>query len=555
MLEDESRSKMLQKQKDPMMSEKKVNTKPIDYAALNQLLKDFKTRFVPHTELSAEQAFWSQNSGNSEEPNLSSSTTIVEVPKELPKVSMVNSSLKKLKFHLSSFDMVVKERTTATAITEGTWGFEHTKACFMDEIIPFVKALKELFNSFDQFLIDELTKVQNIFNQMEQAVEQHCTMNECEHCVTIKTELQRDFINKECYDKLFRKYTTLEKHCISLEVDTQLKQEIFQRNNSFLQQSAPTFDQLFEINDLKAQSQEKDTVIMKLKERIKSLSGKMFTTIGHIWRPTERTFTLVENMCPLTRITTTAIVPLRKPIPIESNTTKPVVTLVYSRKSKEAKKKVPVSNSKINKSLVVQIVLWYLDSRCSKHMTGDRSQLINFVQKFLGTVKFENDHVAKIMGYGDYKIRNVTILKVGISPETSVARSPQQNGVVERRNRTLIEAARTIMPHPSQYFKTPETSTEEMMREWMAMQMEVNKRMKNQEDEIKPIPTMPKPNPINSHSSRVSPFLKDSTVHIPYMDAKTFADDVLLNHVGDEELKRFNGVGTGRMTKKEKNDK
>nr|GFB84831.1 integrase, catalytic region, zinc finger, CCHC-type, peptidase aspartic, catalytic [Tanacetum cinerariifolium] len=58
---------------------------------------------------------------------------------------------------------------------------------------------------------------------------------------------------------------------------------------------------------------------------------------------------------------------------------------------------------------VVQIVLWYLDSGCSKHMTGDRSQLINFVQKFLGTVKFGNDHVAKIMGYGDYQIGNVTI--------------------------------------------------------------------------------------------------------------------------------------------------
>nr|GFA26775.1 retrovirus-related Pol polyprotein from transposon TNT 1-94 [Tanacetum cinerariifolium] len=45
-------------------------------------------------------------------------------------------------------------------------------------------------------------------------------------------------------------------------------------------------------------------------------------------------------------------------------------------------------------------------------MTGDRSHLINFIQKFLGTVKFGNDHVAKIMGYGDYKIRNVTISRV-----------------------------------------------------------------------------------------------------------------------------------------------
>ncbi|GKB74686.1 hypothetical protein Tco_0936098 [Tanacetum coccineum] len=45
-------------------------------------------------------------------------------------------------------------------------------------------------------------------------------------------------------------------------------------------------------------------------------------------------------------------------------------------------------------------------------MTEDRSQLTNFVNKFLGTVKFGNDHVAKIMGYGDYQIRNVTILRV-----------------------------------------------------------------------------------------------------------------------------------------------
>nr|GEV70377.1 retrovirus-related Pol polyprotein from transposon TNT 1-94 [Tanacetum cinerariifolium] len=70
------------------------------------------------------------------------------------------------------------------------------------------------------------------------------------------------------------------------------------------------------------------------------------------------------------------------------------------------------STKKPLKRKVVQIVLWYLDSGCSKHMTGDRSQLTNFVNKFLGTVKFGNDHVAKIMGYGDYQIGNVTISRV-----------------------------------------------------------------------------------------------------------------------------------------------
>ncbi|GJX77342.1 hypothetical protein Tco_0324153 [Tanacetum coccineum] len=130
MLVEESRSKMLLKQHDPMVLEKKVNTTPVDYA----------------------------NSMNSLDPSPSCRPTKVEVPKELPKVSMVNTSLKKLKHHLAGFDVAVKERTTATAITEGSWGFEHIKSCFRDEIIPFVKALKDIFNTFDQYLIEELTK-------------------------------------------------------------------------------------------------------------------------------------------------------------------------------------------------------------------------------------------------------------------------------------------------------------------------------------------------------------------------------------------------------------
>nr|GFA05603.1 hypothetical protein [Tanacetum cinerariifolium] len=208
------------------------------------------------TEPSAEQAFWSQYSVQTDEPNLSG-TTIVEVPKELPKVSM------------------------------------------------------ELFTSFDQCLTDEVTEVQNVFKQMELAVEQHCVEKtkfqtkmenvlkendrlltqtlsveivnivvndyvnfDClnvdagVHCVTTESDLKTDFIKKECYEMLLQQYHILETHCISLEVNNQLNTEIFQR-------SAPTFAELFEINDLKAQVQEKDTVILKLKEKLKSFSGNV----------------------------------------------------------------------------------------------------------------------------------------------------------------------------------------------------------------------------------------------------------------------------------------
>nr|GFC40371.1 integrase, catalytic region, zinc finger, CCHC-type, peptidase aspartic, catalytic [Tanacetum cinerariifolium] len=138
------------------------------------------------------------------------------------------------------------------------------------------------------------------------------------------------------------------------------------------------------VNASKKSKSVKTPVIRK----IWKTTGKVFNTVGHIWKPTGRTFTLIGKVCPLTRIATPTIVPPREPIPIVNKIDKLVVTLV------------------------VQIVLWYLDSGCSKHMTGDRSQLINFVQKFLGMVKFRNDHVAKIMGYGEYQIGNMTISRV-----------------------------------------------------------------------------------------------------------------------------------------------
>ncbi|GJT45067.1 retrovirus-related pol polyprotein from transposon TNT 1-94 [Tanacetum coccineum] len=158
------------------------------------------------------------------------------------------------------------------------------------------------------------------------------------------------------------------------------------------------------MNDVKFHAKSKKR---KSKKEIWKPTGKVFNKMGYIWRPTGRTFTIVGNACPLTRITTTNEVPSRKPIVLDSESPKPVVKLVYSRKPRKNK-----NTESVSKTKVVQIVLWYLDSGCSKHMTGDRSQLTNFISKFLGTVKFGNDQVAKIMGYGDYQIGNVTISRV-----------------------------------------------------------------------------------------------------------------------------------------------
>nr|GEX71731.1 reverse transcriptase domain-containing protein [Tanacetum cinerariifolium] len=122
---------------------------------------------------------------------------------------------------------------------------------------------------------------------------------------------------------------------------------------------------------------------------IQKLLGYVRVTCPDIHKPSEKLVAVTPiNKNKITRITATNKVPLREPIPLEVIAQESIVTKV------------------------VQIVLCYLDSGCSKHITGDRSQLTNFVYKFLGTVKFGNDQIAKIMGYGDYQIGNITILRV-----------------------------------------------------------------------------------------------------------------------------------------------
>nr|GEU36642.1 hypothetical protein [Tanacetum cinerariifolium] len=447
------------------------------------------------TKLHVEQASWLKHSNSNLDTSVKSHTPIrIEAPSELPKVSLVNESLKKLKYHHARFDKVVKKKTTSDAITAGAWGFEHTKACFVTEIIPFLKVLKDTFNAFDKTLQDEITEVQIIFNQMKADVDQcsvdkntfeikikqlnidndqllnqimsqeimHIAMNyvdivdvknscvnECNKCLKVEIELlkKKDLIEKYVYDKLVKSYSTLVKHCISLELSTQLNQEIFQKDNSGENQNAPTFNQLFEINELKAQSQEKDTsvensdldaqlqekvfAIAALKNKLRKLKGKngvdtvvstpIATTIApgmfkldiepishrlnnnrgahedYLKKTIEYTDTirgLVERarkQNPSKRLLdSTCWITTNKEVSLKENTIPPVIT-----------------PSPVLK--VIQIVLWYLDFGCSKHMTDNRSQLINFVSKFLGTTRFGNDHIAKITGYGDYQMGNVTI--------------------------------------------------------------------------------------------------------------------------------------------------
>nr|GEU62941.1 ribonuclease H-like domain-containing protein [Tanacetum cinerariifolium] len=365
------------KQQDPMVLEKKVNTTPVDYAALNQLSQDFKKQFVLQTELSTEQNFWSQKSMNLSYPSPSCTPTRIDVPKELTKVRMVNMSLKKLKHHLAGFDVVVKERTTATAITEDSKRFiiaalrdelrklkgkalvdnvvtTHNIALEMLKIDmePLAPRILNNRTAHSDYLrltqeqatiFKEVVKHGKLQNPLNNSLDSACNTqknNVESHPRTIKSS----FKNKNCV--VDPKRTTIMKDS-KRNANSKL---ICVKCNGCMLYDNHDLCVLNVFNDVNAHPKSK-FVKKTSKTKVWKPTGKVFTKTGYTWRPTGRTFTIVGKAYPLTRITTTNEVPPRKPNVLKTNTPKPVVTLVYSSKPRKSKTNVPVSKPKIIKSI------------------------------------------------------------------------------------------------------------------------------------------------------------------------------------------------------------
>ncbi|GJZ06746.1 integrase, catalytic region, zinc finger, CCHC-type containing protein [Tanacetum coccineum] len=183
--------------------------------------------------------------------------------------------------------------------------------------------------------------------------------------------IKEENLKKELHSVKMQLASTINHNKSMVEEVTSLKKDFKQKENKYLE----------EFLDMKALKEKASpsihnihNVVRKVKQvwkpkqvrQVWKPTGKVLTSVGYQWRPTGRIFTLGEQF-PLTRLT---------------------------------------------KPKVVQIVFWYLDSGCSKHMTGDRSRLRNFVKKFIGTVRFGNDHFGAIMGYGDYVIGDSVISRV-----------------------------------------------------------------------------------------------------------------------------------------------
>nr|GEW83550.1 hypothetical protein [Tanacetum cinerariifolium] len=459
------------------------------------LTDDFGKRFTPQQELSAEQAFWLRISNPSIESSLP--PVRVEVPSELPKVSLVDESLKKLKFQLAQFNSVVKKRTTPNALTEGECRFEHTKDAFNNEIIPFLKSLKTIFNVFDKDLLNEITEVKTVFDQMEAAVQQSSVDKQCLEIANKELLLKNDrlsqqimsqdiistvmhsmYLNVDCmnvgirrsescekclnldvefskskqeYNDLLKKYSQLEKHCISLKVSMQLKQEVFQNDESCVYQNAPEIPEYFKKIDLKAQLKDKDMTICKLKDTIKSLrknnkeeivdhdrfdlatiNGELENSVAKLLSENERK-AIIDNAAPVPSAITVA--PGMFKLDLKSLAPK----LVHNREChsyylkhtqeqadilrgifEQAKAQQPLDNAldfACKHAKRIQELLVYVRDTCPSAVKLSCSDctLVSGLRMFEThereslTVRFENDKIARIMEYGDYQLGNVII--------------------------------------------------------------------------------------------------------------------------------------------------
>ncbi|GJV75913.1 integrase, catalytic region, zinc finger, CCHC-type containing protein [Tanacetum coccineum] len=164
------------------------------------------------------------------------------------------------------------------------------------------------------------------------------------------------------------------------------------------------------VNDVNMHAKSKSKSKKSQVQNIWKPMGKVFIDVGLKWKPTGRPFIIVGNSCPLIRFTPNKILPLKETTYNSVETPKPKIK-VYSRRPKQIKS---VGSSKKAKIVESKIA----NNSEPNHLWGSNatdvpssSSLVNN-SKFLGTIRFENDQVAKIIGYGDYQLGNVIISRV-----------------------------------------------------------------------------------------------------------------------------------------------
>nr|GEX25591.1 copia protein [Tanacetum cinerariifolium] len=411
---------MNDKMKDPECVTRKVKIAPHDYSKEN-----FLATFTPLKQLTPKQIFWSQD-------------------------------LIKLK------SKALKEQTTfSRPIKALTVGVEQTKESYLKEVIPFFKTLKDNFVGIQKALTKEIKEMKDVFEELEAEVAQNVVDRKHDAIERKNLLIANDNLIAECLSKevfsvatnselnvarfteMNVAHTIIEARCLELEAElANLRDKhSFGNNPPTPDKDTHDFDSVFVIGKMQASLQGKDNVIRQLKKKISQLQETRSDTDRTLKHYKELydsiKITRAKHIEQVTTLTTKNVnlkaQILEKVNSVSKDQVKPKVFaqgkhaidvepivprlrnnrdshLDYLRHLKETVETIRdmVEEAKV----VVQIVLWYLDLGCSKHMTGDRSRLMNFVKNFIGIVRFRNDHFGTIMGYEDYVIGDSVISRV-----------------------------------------------------------------------------------------------------------------------------------------------
>ncbi|GJR89571.1 hypothetical protein Tco_0213582 [Tanacetum coccineum] len=290
-----TRKRMLLKMQSPLCVENKVRISPPpppDYSKENLL-----ATFAPQRNLTPEQIFWSIDDNNRKKAETS-------VPKPILALTVYppNTPVKLVPRILPT--------KKSPQLTEGERGFEQTKRCYLTEVIPFFKTLKQHFEGVQKALFKEVKEMEEIFDQMSAEVDQNTVDKQCaeierknllianenlianclsnqlmfaveqSRCLDLEAEISKlqNENQKDVNDEMIRGFNKLEVEYLNLQLKYQHRQENFGNNKSQTSQDVPEFDLFFRIKILKTQLQEKDNVIRNLKAQVSKMNDRSCET-------------------------------------------------------------------------------------------------------------------------------------------------------------------------------------------------------------------------------------------------------------------------------------
>ncbi|GJS30565.1 hypothetical protein Tco_0491185 [Tanacetum coccineum] len=285
-----------------------------------------------------------------------------------------------------------------------------------------IKEVQEMLNNFESIeqKVKEKSLKENIFQNEINRLLEVSLIRENQDCVLISVEEQKNKLLKNKNEKnsrdskniqanLLKRIKILEndfKRSQAQSIDFELK---LQHQKEKMACDVSWKSRLSTLNDENTLLKTQVYFVVQERENIKLEYQKLFNSIKATDSTSTRdVFMLSHEKCvaryALSRFSRVKRALFATPVAAKS---KNLGTTFVVAKSRLSVAKTPTATNK-----VIQLVLWIVDSGCSTHMTSNLKLLRNFVEKFMGTVRFGNDHFTAITRYGDYVQGNLTMCHV-----------------------------------------------------------------------------------------------------------------------------------------------